>query len=224
MKIWKSIQNHCKENSWFIVICICCTALLFFIMKSENAFTDACLCVFTVVIVAKSYKRQKNRNKLQNSQITFENYLEKVRYELSGNRQSTGLYGGMSVEIFEAGGVFNQYYYRVFCTLRDVYNTLGCQNDSIFTDAIGNLQETIVKEYDLQQNVREELSGLKWIILISIPAMPAVRAWVVANISELDSFYQGKTGIILKYAIWIFALLIFMLFDRLGEVKSEKYT
>lgn len=224
MKIWKSIQNHYKENSWFIAICICCTVLLFFIMKSENVFTDACLCVFTVVIVARSYKKQKNKKKLQNSQIMFENYLEKLRYELSGSRQSMGISGGMSAETFEAGGASNQYYYRVFCTLRDVYNTLGCQNDSIFTEAIGNLKETVVKEYDLQKNVRDELSGLKWIILISIPAMPVVRAWVVANISELDSFYRGKTGIILKYGIWIFALLIFMLFDRLGEIKSEKYT
>lgn len=223
MKIWKSILSYCRENSRFIMICVCCMVLLFLIMKSETQFTDAYLCAFTVVIAARSYKKQKNQRKQKNSQLMLENYLEKLRYELSESRQSIGGYGGISVEAFEAERTLNGYYYRLFCTLRELDYTLGCQNNSGFINAVGMLQETVIKEYDLRQNVQEELSGLKWIILISIPVLPAVRAWVVANISELDSFYKGKTGILLKYGIWIFALLIFMIFDRLEEIKSEKY-
>lgn len=222
MKIWKSILNYYRENSWFLLICMWCTILLFCVMKSETKFTDAGLSVVTVVIAARSYKKQKADRKLQNGQIMLENYLEKVRYELSGSKRNSGLYGG--AEAFESIGLSNQYYYRVFCTLRDVYNTLGCQNNSTAMDEIGNLQETIVKEHDLQKNAGGELSGLKWIILSAIPALPLVRAWVTANISELDSFYSGESGVILKYGIWIFALLVFILFDRLGEIKSEKYT
>lgn len=224
MKIWKSIRNYYRENSRFLLICMWCTVLLFCIMKSETKFTDAGLSVVTVVIAARSYKKQKADRKLQNGQIMLENYLEKVRYELSGSKRNLVFYGDMSVEPFEPVGILNQYYYRVFCTLRDVYNTLGCQNNSTAMDVIGNLKETIVKEYDLQKNAGGELSGLKWIILSAIPALPLVRAWVTANISELDSFYSGESGVLLKYGIWIFTLLVFMLFDRLGEIKSEKYT
>ena len=82
----------------------------------------------------------------------------------------------------------------------------------------------IVKEYDLKKSMHTELSGLKWIILAAIPALTLVRVWVTANISELESFYKSEQGIFLKYGIWIFTLLVFMLFDRLGEIKSEKYT
>ncbi len=224
MKIWKSIRNYYRENSRFLLICMWCTVLLFLVMKSETKFTDAGLSAVTVVIAARSYKKQKADSKLHNGQIMLENYLEKVRYELSGSKRNLVFYGDMSVESFEPIGILNQYYYRVFCTLRDVYNTLGCQNNSTGMDVIGHLQETIVKEHDLQKNARGELSGLKWIILSAIPVLPLVRAWVTANISELDSFYRGESGILLKYGIWILTLLVFMLFDRLGEIKSEKYT
>ena len=224
MKIWKSIRNYYRENSRFIVICILSTMMLFFIMRSETKVTDAVLCVITVVIVARSYKKEKAYKELLKGQWILGNYLEKVRYELSGSVQKSELYGIMGVELLENAGVINQYYYRVFCTLKDVYGTLGCQNNSIAGDVIGNLQETVVKEYDLKKIIRTELSGLKWIILAAIPALMIVRVWVTANISELESFYKSEQGILLKYGIWIFTLLVFMLFDRLGEIKSEKYT
>lgn len=224
MKIWKSIRNYYRENGKLLVICMWCTLLLFFVMRTETKITDAMLAVITVVIVARSYKKRKIDMEQRDKQIMLGNYLEKVRYELSGSKQKSELYGNVGVEAFEAVGVLNQYYYRVFCTLRDVYNTLGCQNNSIAMDVIGKLQETVVKEYDLQKSIRTELSGLRWIILSAIPALPIVRVWVTANISELIFFYKSGQGILLKYGIWIFTLLVFMLFDRLGEIKSEKYT
>lgn len=224
MKRWKSIRNYYRENRRLVVICMWSTLLLFFVMRSETKVTDAMLCVITVVVAARSYKKQKDNKKQRDKQIMLENYIEKICYELSGSKQNFIFHGSVGVEPFEPVGILNQYYYRVFCTLRDVYNTLGCQNNSIIMDVIGNLQETVVKECDLQKNICTELSGLRWIILSAIPALPIVRAWVTANISELDSFYKGETGIILKYGIWIFTLLVFMLFDRLGEIKSEKYT
>ena len=107
--------------------------------------------------------------------------------------------------------------------LKDMYTLLGYRDTGSFMDMIGTLQETVVKEYDTDQNVRRELAGLRWIILLAIPALPVVRAWVVANIGDMAAFYKSMGGILLKYGIWIFALLIFMLFDRLEEIKSEKY-
>ena len=224
MKIWQNIRNYYRENSRFILICMWCTVLLFWIVKSETKIADAMLCVITVVIAARSYKKEKAYKKKQNGQSMLGNYLEKVRYELSGSIQKSELCGNEGVEPFETVEILNQYYYRVFYTLRDVNNTLGFKNNSIAGDMIGNLQETVVKEYDLKKSMHTELSGLKWIILAAIPALTLVRVWVTANISELESFYKSEQGILLKYGIWIFTLLVFMLFDRLGEIKSEKYT
>ena len=58
---------------------------------------------------------------------------------------------------------------------------------------------------------------------LSFSAADAAGA-VTANISELDTFYKSEAGILLKYGVWIFTLLVFMLFDRLEEIKSENYT
>ena len=216
MSLWKDILSYVKKNRLFLLICAWCTVLLFYVMKSETLFADAVLCVVTVVITAKSYKRQKSMKNRLEKLVELSDYLEKVRYEVAGGNADEVLCN--ITETKNAG-----YYYRFFYVLKDMYTLLGYRDTGSFMDMIGTLQETVVKEYDTDQNVRRELAGLRWIILLAIPALPVVRAWVVANIGDMAAFYKSMGGILLKYGIWIFALLIFMLFDRLEEIKSEKY-
>jgi len=216
MNSWKDILSHVRRNSTFLVICAWCTVLLFCVMKSETPCADTMLCVVTTVIVAKSYKRQKRMKNRQEKLGKLSDYLEKVRYEVSGGNAEELL---CDVADVKSGG----YYYRVFCVLKDMYTALGYSDTSSFVDMLGALQDTVVGETDMNKNTHRELAGLRWIILLAIPALPIVRAWVVANIGDMVAFYKSVGGILLKYGIWLFALLVFMFFDRLEEIKSEKY-
>lgn len=216
MNSWKNILSYVRRNKAFLFFCAWCTVLLFCVMKSETPCADAVLCVVTACAVAKSCRRQKSIKNRREKLGEFSDYLEKVRYEVVGCNADKVL-----CDITEKKSV--GYYYRVFYVLKDMYTALGYRDIGSFMDMLGTLQETVVKEYDMGKNVHRELVGLRWIILLAIPALPVVRAWVVANIGDIAVFYKSVGGILLRYGIWIFALLVFMLFDRLEEIKSEKY-
>lgn len=216
MNSWKDILSYVRRDSAFFVICAWSTVLLFFVMKSETPCADAMLCVVTTVIVAKYYKKQKHMKNRREKLSELSDYLEKVKYEVSGGSADEIL---CDIAEAKSGG----YYYRVFCVLKDMYITLGYRDTGSFMDMLGALQDTVVREVDINKNAHRELVGLRWIILLAIPALPIVRAWVVMNIGDMAVFYKSIGGILLKYGIWIFALLVFMFLDRLEEIKSEKY-
>ncbi len=216
MNSWKNFLNYVRRNIAFLLICVLCTVLLFFVMRSETPYTDAGLCIITTVLVAKSYKRQKHLKKRREKLNEISDYLEKVRHEIAGGHSDSIL-----CDILDDKRV--EYYCRVIGVLKGMYITLGYRDTSGFMDILGTLQETVAKDYDAEKNVRRELSGLRWIILFAIPTLPVVRAWVVANIGDMAAFYKSIGGILLKYGIWIFALHVFMFFERLEEMKSEKY-
>ena len=216
MNSWKDILNNLRRNSTFLAVCAWCAVALFCVMKSETPCADAMLCIVTVVVAAKSYKRRGRRAERQKNLDRLLDYLEKVRYEVSGGNVDELLCDAADTK--SAG-----YYHRIFDVLRDMYTALGYRDAGSFTDMLGALQDAVVSEADMNKNTCREIAGLRWIILLAIPALPIVRAWVVANISDAAGFYISAGGILLKYGIWIFALLVFMLFDRLEEIKSEKY-
>ncbi|MBE5948380.1 MAG: hypothetical protein E7261_05045 [Lachnospiraceae bacterium] len=216
MNLWKDILSYVRRNSTFLAICASCTVLLFCVMKAETPCADAILCVITACVVAKTCIRQKSMKNRLEKLVELSDYLEKVRFEVAGGNADEIL-----CDITDTKSV--GYYYSVFCVLKDMYIALGYRDTGSFMDMIGALQEAVIKEYDTGKNVRRELAGLRWIILLAIPALPAVRAWVVANIGDMAVFYKSIGGILLKYGIWIFVLLVFMFFDRLEEIKLEKY-
>ena len=223
MRIWKNIMGCISENACFYVGCVLCAAVLFLVMKSELALTDACFSVVTVILAGRAYRRNKSAKVRLGECLELSDYLEKVRYELVGNNNGLVMEKCFNPEFFEKKELSKQYYYRVFYSFYEAYGTLGGDSNNDITDALGSLQGTIINECDLKQQVSRELSGLKWIILSAIPAMPLVRAWVVANMSEMEAYYRATEGILVRYGIWTFSLLVFMLFGRLEEIKSEDY-
>jgi len=223
MKIWKNIMGYIDENACFCMGCVLWTVVLFLVMKSEFVITDTCFSIVTVMIVGRAYRKNKRNKELLNNYVELSDYLEKVRYELLGSDNKLVMAECFNLWLFESEELSKQYYYRVFGSLYEVYCVLGGESNNDIASALGELQGSVISECDLKRQVCRELSGLKWIILSAIPAMSLVRAWVVANMSEMEAYYRAPTGILVRYGIWTFALLVFMLFCRLEEIKSEDF-
>lgn len=223
MKRWKNIRNYFKDNCKLIILCMICVAVLFLIMQSESPCTDAVYSLITVVIVARSYDKGK-RNKEKFKQDTkLVDYLENIRYEVLGNKSNILFSGCLGIENRNTMELTNSYYYRVFCGLYESYTALGSDNVGKVSDLFYGLQKSMVKELDFKQKLKQELSGLHWIILAAIPAISLVRRWVTANMNDALLYYTSSIGNLLKYGMWGFTLIIFLAFERLGEIKSEEY-
>lgn len=219
MKIWKNIRKFLDGRFGFYAVYTVFALILFLFMKSEYIYTDAFFCIITAAVVARSHKRHKENMNLLKQYVLLENYIETVRYELLENKSRIFMTEYLGMELSLETEMSKHYYYRVFNCFIEVYDALGNENINDVTDTLSAFSSGIVREHDIRIKLSKELSGLRFIILSAVFSMPLTKRWVTANMSSMELYYESIMGNIVRYGIWCFALIIYMLVDRLEEIK-----
>lgn len=91
---------------------------------------------------------------------------------------------------------------------------------SLFTSNLDNLKKEINIEILKQRKLRYLFSGVSFVTIFPCLTLELIRKFGISMLPELDSFYNGRPGIVFAASILVVTTIIYILNNKLKETKD----
>ncbi|MEK5071634.1 hypothetical protein [Sporosarcina sp. FSL K6-1508] len=94
---------------------------------------------------------------------------------------------------------------------------------SSLTNGLSRINEELNSEFMFRSVLYYQTKGFPLLAIVPVFVAQPLKVWALNHFSFMNTFYESQLGLIVEVSSYALAVMMYMLFRKMGEVKESKY-